>query len=237
MLDDKLQNENSTAEKESNPIDENQESLIPEPEKESFWKKYQEVVVTLVILVAIAFGFYFYAKKSKPAEEAEKENTSSVQELNIEEIGAIDEGEKTNKAELEEDLTEEEAESKAEVEPTETIQPKDSQKDVVTQTPAPIAEKTENSFVESAQKGEGVTHLARRALQTYLNDKGGDVEITNEHKIYIEDYLKNKTSSKLLNLEEKVSFSFALIDEAIASAKTLNQNQLKNLEKYSQVVF
>jgi hypothetical protein len=94
------------------------------------------------------------------------------------------------------------------------------------------SKETETAFVESAQKGEGVTHLARRAVADYL-DKNPDSSLTLEHKVYIEDYLrKNVKTSHNVALGSSVEFSKTLIQTAIEQSKHLNEKQLKNLHKY-----
>jgi len=98
----------------------------------------------------------------------------------------------------------------------------------------PQGRKQDNNIIETAASGDGVTHLARRALKDYLKDNSP--ELTNEHKIYIEDYLKDKTGSKSLEVGEEITFSENLIEEAINASLELTPEQLKNLEKYSALV-
>jgi len=98
----------------------------------------------------------------------------------------------------------------------------------------PIQE--EKKYLEIAQIGEGITHLARRALGKYLQEKPQDFTVTPEHKIYIEDYLAKSMGDRLLNLGEKVEFSEPLIKEAIEKAKDLTPAQLENLTQFSQLV-
>ena len=63
----------------------------------------------------------------------------------------------------------------------------------------PEIKQTNNTIIVKAEKGEGVTHLARKALKTYLNSHNPDnLNLTKEHKIYIEDYIKDKIGSKTL---------------------------------------
>ena len=85
-----------------------------------------------------------------------------------------------------------------------------------------------------AAVGDGVTHLARRALKSYLEDHSQD--LTNEHKIYIEDYLKDNIGSKSLEVGEEITFSEDLIKEAIDASLKLTPEQLQNLEQYSVLV-
>jgi hypothetical protein len=95
---------------------------------------------------------------------------------------------------------------------------------------------TASNYEQTAQKGDGMTHLARRALKDYISRTGVGQDLTPEHKIYIEDYLVKKTGARNLLVGEKVSFSSELIQEAIQKAKELNSNQLENLKQYSALV-
>ncbi len=92
-------------------------------------------------------------------------------------------------------------------------------------------------YVETAETGEGITHLSRRALKKYLQEnQRQDFEITLEHKIYMEDYLAKKMGGGVLKLGEKIEFSEDLIKEAVQKAETLTPEQLQNLQQYSQLV-
>jgi len=92
---------------------------------------------------------------------------------------------------------------------------------------------TEQSFVETAGKGDSTTKLARKALADYL-EKNTDSSLTPEHKIYIEDYLRKNVNHKGgVHIGTSVEFSKSLIGDAIAKSKNLNERQLKNLHKYA----
>lgn len=91
-------------------------------------------------------------------------------------------------------------------------------------------------YEETAEAGEGITHLARKALKNYLREKGSNLNLTAEHKIYIEDYLQNKIGDFPLQRGQKLSFSEELIKEAIDSALQLTPQQLANLSQYAQMV-
>ena len=90
-------------------------------------------------------------------------------------------------------------------------------------------------YEEVAESGEGITHLARKALKEYLKEKGGP-NLTPEHKLYIEDYLQKKTGDYWLQVGQKLTFSEELIKEAIEKAQTLTQEQLQNLTQYVKLV-
>ena len=94
----------------------------------------------------------------------------------------------------------------------------------------------EGTYLETAQNGEGITHLARRALSQYLQEKPQDFDVTPEHKIYIEDYLAKSMGDRWLNLGENIEFSETLLKEAIGKAKDLTPEQLQNLTQFSQLV-
>ena len=99
--------------------------------------------------------------------------------------------------------------------------------------PAELSRETETAFIESAERGNGTTHLARRALGNYL-EKNPDSSLTKEHKIYIEDYLRKNVGSKGgVKIGTSIEFSKTLIDAAISKSKTLNDRQLENLKQYS----
>lgn len=100
------------------------------------------------------------------------------------------------------------------------------------QVAVPQSQETETSFVETAAKGNGTTHLARKALADYL-EKNPDAALTVEHKIYIEDYLRKVVGSKNIHIGTSVEFSKDLIQDAISKSKNLNERQLQNLHKYA----
>lgn len=99
-----------------------------------------------------------------------------------------------------------------------------------------LPEPKKKEYREVAEPGESITHLARKALKKYLQEKPQDFEITPEHKIYIEDYIQKKTGSGWLMLGETLTFSEDLIVEAINKARELNPDQLENLKQYSTLV-
>lgn len=97
----------------------------------------------------------------------------------------------------------------------------------------PQPRKTDSGYVEVAAAGEGVTHLARKATTRYLAENQTTYTITNEHRIFIEDYIKDRLGSKGLRLGEEQTISFELMKEAVAAAEQLNEQQLRNLSQYT----
>ncbi|MBI4099184.1 hypothetical protein HY442_01485, partial [Candidatus Parcubacteria bacterium] len=96
--------------------------------------------------------------------------------------------------------------------------------------------KTDTAIAVAASRGEGVTHLARRALKSYLASNSADFELKAEHKIYIEDYLMKKVGAKALQIGEERTFSTDLVREALSRAKDLSPKQVENLSQYVPLV-
>jgi len=171
------------------------------------------IIISIVIVIAIAGGIYSYSKRSQVPVVSEEEG---VEEQIINEEGLLitdDSGEEVEGAG--EVIQQEEAASQEQV------------------TSAATSKETNESFIETAGKGNGVTHLARRALANYL-EKNSDSELKAEHKIYIEDYLRKKVGFQgRVFVGTSVEFSKDLIQEAIREAKGLNEAQVKNLQKYT----
>ena len=124
------------------------------------------VIVSVFIVAAIALGIYSYSQRTQTLTDEDslldtqgEEETASVTE---EEDGM----------------------------PSETPAVTERQDTGTAPAVAPeLSRETETSFIEQAERGNGSTHLARRALAHYL-EKNPDSSLSAEHKIYIEDYLR-----------------------------------------------
>lgn len=184
------------------------EDIDEEDEEESsgsikqWFQDNLRIIVSILIVVAIAGGIYSYSNRTATPEETGEEQESILEDTTKESI--------------------------LKDEKTATEKPKD-QKQVA---PVASSQETEKSFVETAMKGEGTTHMARRALANYL-EKNPDSSLTAEHKIYIEDYLRKNVPQKSVKIGTSVEFSKDLVQQAITKAKTLNESQLQNLHKYA----
>lgn len=175
------------------------------------------IIISIVIVIVIAGGIYSYSKRTQTpvSNEGIKEEQAAEEGATAEESGTITQGETGGQVQKKEEKT---------------VAPKEQA------APAASSKETEGSFVETAGKGNGVTHLARTALANYL-EKNPDSQLTPEHKIYIEDYLRKKVGFKgRVFVGTSVEFSKNLIQEAIGKSKQLNDNQLKNLQKYAVMV-
>jgi hypothetical protein len=94
-------------------------------------------------------------------------------------------------------------------------------------------------YKEKAEKGDGLTHLARRAITSYMEDE--DVTLSSEERIYVEDYVQKrlapeKTGLRHLEIGEEVEISVELIEEAVSAARELSPTQIQNLSQYAVMV-
>ncbi len=209
---------------EKNPknSEEKDESLEEGGESMKTWlQENMRMLVSIVIVVAIAGGIYAYSKRTQP-QIAQKESVETAEEAEgkISVIGG-DTAKEEQAAEGAESETAAQAPQPAE--------------EVPTAVPAEASKETDSSFVETAQKGDSTTKLARRALANYL-EKNPDASLTAEHKIYIEDYLRRQVKDGKLKVGESREFTKGNIAQAVEKSKTLTEGQLKNLEKYAQRV-
>lgn len=182
------------------------------------------IIISVLIVIVIAGGIYSYSNRTQ--------EVVFEDDLALEDEFVIDDEQMEDEAVEEEtamDNSDEEAEETA-LEAEEEVQvneePAEKEAEVISQ-------ETEDSFIEKAVSGDSRTTLARKALASYL-EKNNDSELTAEHKIYIEDYLrKNVSYTGGVNVGTEISFSKNLIRNSIEKAKTLTDSQLENLKKYS----
>lgn len=92
----------------------------------------------------------------------------------------------------------------------------------------------ESEYIEEAQVGDGLTHVARRAVDRYLDDVGD--EIGAERRVYVEDHIQKSLGGGSLSIGEEVSISRDLIAEAVDLSFDLDPILIENLEQYSSSV-
>lgn len=144
-------------------------------------------------------------------------------------VGTSDEAAQTE--EMEEPMPSEEAgEESQEDALAQAPTPKESQSPA--QTPAASGD----TFVQKAAAGQGITHLARGALQDYLTSVKPQMTISREQKIYIEDYLKDTITPQKITPGKELSFSRETIEEAIELSQTLTPKEFNNLTQYANRV-
>lgn len=168
------------------------------------------VIVSFVIVAAIALGIYSYSQRTD-----QTVNTNSDEELST--------------------TVNTDADTTDTITGTDTSKTTTSGTEVTPVKNQDLSQETANAFVETASKGDGTTHLARRALMDYL-EKTPDSSLTGAHKVYIEDYLRKQGKPKSVVPGQSVEFSKDLIRQAIERSKNLNERQLQYLQKYAQRV-
>jgi len=180
--------------------------------KEWFNRYGSSVILPIIALLILAGGIYFYASQ-RGQQEALPLEENPAGELSLNSLG----------------------------EPVITEQPfaaeqssQETGNNLIAGEIIPESRSEGDQIVVKAVEGDGVTNLARRALQDYLRESPQD--LSNEHKVYIEDYLKDKVGSRPLEIGEEIGFSNDLIREAVEASLQLDQNSLESLEKYSVLV-
>lgn len=189
-------------------------------------KDNMRIILSILIVVLIAGGIYSYSKRTEaPTNMAQQEDQKIAEEgTQPEDNNATIDNGATDKGTTDNETADDGAQQKTDDQA--------SQKETDNSSVG-TSQETEQSFVETAGKGDGTTVLARKALANFL-EKNPDSALTAEHKIYIEDYLRKNAAFKgRVNVGTSVEFSKSLIQESIERSKKLNDKQLKNLHKYS----
>jgi len=205
--------------------------------KETIYENWQTILVALVVLIVGVSAYNYNNGSESDLESApivsleenageENEHQTEVEEETIEqEDQKIAEAEEQKNIGVEEEtITTDEAQ-----EEKETPAAEDRKENQVTEA---IVKLDDESYEVTAGKGDGVTHLARKALNEYLKENNKD-ELTDLHMIYIEDYIQNKTGNEALEIGQNLTFSENLIEEAIRSSEGLSGTALENLKRYS----
>ncbi len=198
-------NQNQETDNEQNASEE-----FDKPTARQWFQDNLRVIVSVLIVIIIAAGIYSYSNRAQAPEQAEQNEQSDILK---------------NLAENEEDssdiiIQDDQGNAKANKQANQI-------------SSATTSQETDQSFIETAGKGDSLTRLARKALADYL-EKNPDSSLSPEHKIYIEDYLrKNIAYQGRVFVGTTVEFSKSLIGDAIGKSKNLNENQLKNLHKYA----
>tara|TARA_Y100000310_G_scaffold322375_2_gene381357 strand:+ start:8023 stop:8784 length:762 start_codon:yes stop_codon:yes gene_type:complete len=194
-------------------------------------KRNSSLILATVIIIVLAGGIYAYTQnnQNKPFLLQDDE---LIQENEPEELLT----EITKKEELKELVEITEIEISDEQSPEDLTVVKNEDEELIgTGGPENNELLENNEFIETAEKGEGVTHLARKALKKYLLENTIE-NLKPEHKIYIEDYLKNKTGTDALEIGDNKSFAKGLIQEAIQKAQNLSDEQITKISPFVPLV-
>jgi hypothetical protein len=203
------------------------------------WLKnnFSAIILPIIALIILGGGIYLYSQQQDNNLDIQQEDLESGITIDLEEDEEAIEEETTEEDVTEEETEEETTEIAVNDEETTSNEIIEDQSHVTiteeTSQGGPISQQGKE-FKETAKDGEGITHLARKALSDYLKDK--DLKLSAEHKIYIEDYLQNRTGTHGLTLGEEVSFGEDLIQEAVSASQKLTDQQLENLKQYSNLV-
>lgn len=209
--------------------------------KDWSYENWQTILVVLIVLI-VGISAYNYNQQNNLSEN---QNSAIVADN--------DKIENDNKREQEDDKSREDNKETTEADIESEDQTKAEEEDNKSNTENDIAEElTEKATVNneedksvisgstdsgkiytaSANYGEGITHLARRAFNELLRETGEGSDLTEEHRIYVEDYLQNKIGNEIIEIGHQETFSEELIREAILRAKQLTPKSLDNLKKY-----
>lgn len=176
-------------------------------EGQNWFQENLRIIVSIFIVAAIALGIYSYSQRS---ENLSDEDIASL----LETKGGNTEDSATN------DTTTEAGETA-------------SKGTVVTPE---LSEEKEASFVETAEAGDGMTHLARRAL-THALENNSDWQLSAEQKVYVEDYLQKQAGGNAaVEPGAKVEFSKEMMNQAVTNAKGLNEAQLARIKPFAEKV-
>ena len=95
-------------------------------------------------------------------------------------------------------------------------------------------QKSDTKITIKANAGDGVTHLARIAIDEYSKDK--ELTLSKEQKIYAETVLKNKYYQHHLDLSQEIVFEISDLEDTIQKAQNLSEKEIKAWSKYSHLV-
>lgn len=198
-------------------------------------KESPRTVSALIIILIVAAAIYaFSGEPKKSGDELANNNEPAL----TEEDGALDVADDSDDEEAADEVDETVAPkatpTTTPAQPTVTPGEKISTEKLQAMNRAlPPVERADRAYVEAAQAGDGITHLARRATTRWLAENNAGYEITNEHRIYIEDYIQNKVGTDRLSVGETRTISFDVVAEAVKAAGELNGTQLNNLSHYT----
>ena len=203
--------------------------------KDSVYQNWQTILVALIVLI-VGISAYNYNEKTgaNPAGNTSQEQQGTKTDAAATTENKEETAEAKDQAAAEQVQTTDNAQQQTQ-EPTAQTDSNAAQ-----QTQETKIEETKTNTVESngegykvvAEKGDGITHLARKALEQYLSENN-DSEVTALHKIYIEDYLQNRIGNQEIKIGHTETISKVSIQEAVAASKKLSQKSLDNLKKYS----
>jgi hypothetical protein len=222
-----------------------EESNTPEPmgdwlsETKNWIQDNIRIVLSIVMVLIIGVSVYSYSKKGLKENQEENTDQAKLEDLVTNEeqaqpedkAGVIDDAKKIAQEEAvkktEEQAVTQEKKEEPEPEPAAAETEKNSET---------VVSQNQDGYEVTAGKGDSLTTISRSAVKQYI-ETNQDSEITNEHRVYMEDYLAKKMGyNRHLNAGEVKSFSADNMKEALDAAKKLTPQQLEHLKIYSQRV-
>lgn len=179
-------------------------------EGQNWFQENLRIIVSIFIVAAIALGIYSYSQRS---ENLSDEDIASLLETKGDE--AEDSANDTNGSD------------------TNATEEVPSKGTVVTPE---LSEEKDGSYVETAEAGDGRTHLARRAL-THALESNPEWNLSAEQKVYVEDYLQKHAGGDMhVAAGTKIEFSKETMNQAIEKARGLSEAELNRIKPYAQKV-
>lgn len=178
-------------------------------------------VSTIIVILIIAGAIFAFSDRKPQDETSTAEPTEQATEQPSEEATASAEASATADSAKGKEAAKE--------------QPKETAKATEQPSEEPKSSETADDYNEVAASGQGMTNLARVATKRYLETNPSE-GLSNEHRVYIEDYVRKKLAKKSVSTGETVTISKNLVREAVEASKKLSDAQLQNLQKYSRQV-
>ncbi len=198
------------------------------------------VILSVLIVALIAVGIYNYSQK--PTDQSDQSVSKIDEIIGNDNVNVVNDNSQPS---TEVTVKDQQAQDKVvvkdqkanannnadakEVANTDANAPKETAEQA---QPEVAPQKTDAGIKVTAEKGDGMTILARKALKEHVAS-GQDGDLSKEQKIYVEDYLRKHVASGRVLIGTTQEFSDSLIGEAISKAKQLNDRQLQNLKRYS----
>ena len=93
-----------------------------------------------------------------------------------------------------------------------------------------VVKEKPSEYTFSAESGDGVTHLARKAIEAYTTEN--ELTLSAEQKVFMETALKNIYYQQSLEIGEQVSFETSVLDDVSSQANNLTPSQIQAWSAY-----
>ena len=195
------------------------------------YENWQTILVILIVLIVGISAYNYNQQNSNDLSPAVIVNDNESDNNEFDDKS----NENSQKSEIEENSTEYIEESKdqeeAAKEDDEVTHNEDANKEEVEEGFSTLDD-SGKTYTITTNAGEGITHLARRALKMYTEETSNGSDLTKEQKVYAEDYIQNRVGNEKIDTGHQETFSESLIKDAISNANNLSEESLKNLTKY-----